>query len=115
MATWTIYHNPKCSKSRKALELLRDKGIEPEVVEYLKVGLSTLSTADFIAKSQNRPEDFLRKKEPEFADYRDRDLESANSVAEILQECPKLLERPVVLNASQVIIARPPELVADLM
>lgn len=115
MTTWTIYHNPRCSKSRQALEILKNKKIEPKIIEYLKDGLPSKKTEALIANSKHKPAEFLRKKEKEFSDYKDIDTSSARAVAKILKECPKLLERPIVTNEDTAIIARPPELVLEIM
>ena len=111
---WKIYHNPRCSKSRQALELLQKKGVEPQIVEYLKEGLKTKETEELIKNSKNEAKEFIRKKEKEFADYKNSKLDSASSVAKILSKCPKLLERPVVVRKKKSLIARPPELVKEL-
>lgn len=111
---WKIYHNPRCSKSRQALQLLEEKGIKPLVIEYLKEGLPKKTVEELIAKSSEEAKKFLRTKEKEFSDYKNSDLSKASSVAKILSECPKLLERPIVQKKNKVIIARPPELVEEL-
>ena len=113
--TWEIFHNPRCSKSRKALEILRDNNIEPDIIEYLKKGLDENKVEDMILKSKQKPKEFLRIKEKEFSNYKKESLETAKSVAKILAECPKLLERPIVIKNKQVIIARPPELIETLL
>jgi len=111
---WKIYHNPRCSKSRKALELLHKKGIEPCVIEYLREGLKTKEAEELIKNSRSDPGDFLRKKEKEFSDYKNTKQDLASSVAKILSKCPKLLERPIVVRRKKSLIARPPELIKEL-
>lgn len=112
---WKIYHNPRCSKSREALALLKENKIEPEVIEYLKEGLEEKTMKILISKSKNKTKDFIRRKEKEFNDYKNLDLETEGSVAKILSQCPKLLERPIVVKGEKVIIARPPELIKELL
>jgi arsenate reductase len=114
-STWKIYHNPRCSKSRQALDILRSHKIEPLVIEYLVDGLDAKTVEALIIGSGVPPDAFLRKKEKDFAEYRDTRIDTAKSVAKILAECPKLLERPVVVLGKKVIIARPPELVKELL
>lgn len=115
MTILSIYHNPKCSKSRQALEILQKSGKQLRIIEYLKTGLEIKIIETLITRSAHKPGDFLRKKEKEFADYKDADLSLAHEVATILHNCPKLLERPVVTMGHHVIIARPPERVEELL
>lgn len=112
---WTIYYNPKCSKCRQTLELLKQNEIEPKVIEYLKIGIDEKQMEEIITQSGAAPETFLRKKETEFSDFHNSDISSPSSVAKTLSKCPKLLERPVVINGERVVIARPPELVKEIM
>ena len=113
-SSWAIYHNPKCSKSRGALEILHQNGIHAQVIEYLDAGIEAKTFEKIIAKSKKNPELFLRKKEAEFSEYQEEDLSCARSVAKILEKCPKILERPVVVRGDDVVLARPPELVQEL-
>lgn len=112
----TLYHNPRCSTSRNALALLRERGIEPEIIEYLKTPLSRDELAALVAKSGLAVRDFLRSKE---ALYRELDLDNpARSDAELLDALaahPILLNRPVASSENAVRIGRPAERVLELL
>ena len=112
---WKIYHNPRCTKSRQALELLKENKIEATVIEYLKEKIDVKSLKQIIKNSNKPAKDFLRTKEKEFSDYKNENLETAESVAKIISKCPKLLERPVVVKGNKSVIARPPELLKSLL
>lgn len=115
MTEATIYHNPACSKSRGALALLREAGIEPMVVEYLKTPPSEAVIRELLAKLGIGPRDLLRKGDL----YKELDLgDPAKSDAEIVAAMaanPALIERPVVVTARGAKVCRPPELVRDLI
>ena len=113
--TYQIYHNPRCSKSRQALFLLKESGVAFEVIDYLKSGLDKQTLTKLIVQSKLDPLCFLRTKEKEFASYKNKNHLSLESVVNILSRCPKLLERPVVVKGNKVVIARPPDLVKNLL
>jgi arsenate reductase len=109
--TW-IWHNPRCSKSRLTLELLRENGIEPVIVEYLK----TPPTADEIKKVIKlldiKPFDLMRVKEPIFKELElDNDADRIQAMA----DHPILIERPVVIRGRQARLGRPPEAVLEIL
>lgn len=112
--TLTYYHNPRCSTSRKGLELLRARGIEPLIVEYLKTPPSRDAWQALIEKSGLPVRDFLRRKEDL---YQTLKLEHADDTAclDALAAHPVLLNRPVAESASQVRIGRPPENILELL
>lgn len=108
--TIKIYHNPRCSKSRQALEALQNKGIEPEIILYLETPPSFAEIADILKKLQMKPRDIMRKKE---AEYEEQNLSnqklSDSDLIEAITKTPKLLERPIVVNGNKVAIGRPLE------
>lgn len=108
---YVIYHNPRCSKSRQALKLLRLRGIEPHIIEYLKTppDLKTLRSLGLPAR------ELLRDNEDEYValNLRDTGKTDAELFAAIVQH-PLLLQRPIVVHGSHAIVARPPEKVNDL-
>ena len=112
----TIYHNPRCSKSRQTLQIIKDHGIQPIVVEYLKAPLKK-SELDNISKLLNkRPKDFVRKSEADFKensikDVIENDIELINKMVKF----PKIIERPIVIYKNKAIIGRPPENVLELL
>ncbi len=114
MAKWKIYHNPRCSKSRQALEILKNNDIEPEVIEYLKEALTVKDLEMIFDNLKICPSTGLRKKE---ADYKlaKIDLDKPKTVLKAMVAFPKLIERPIVFKGKKGVIARPPEKVLDLI
>jgi len=108
-----IYHNPRCSKSREALSLIRDHGIEPQVVEYLKTPLTAQELKELLQLLQMRPRDIIRSKEDSFAALNLNLDDDAAVIACLLQQ-PELLERPIVVQGSRAVVGRPPEKVREL-
>jgi len=114
--TVTIWHNPRCSKSRQTLALLREHGIEPEVVEYLKEPPDTDALRGALAKLRLGPRDLMRKGE---AVYKERGLAdpalSDDALIAAMIAAPILIERPVVINGDKAAIGRPPEAVLGIL
>lgn len=104
----TIYHNPRCSKSRTALQLLQDAGAELQVVEYLKAPLTEKELRALHAKANMPLQDMLRKGE---AIYKELNLKDAtdDQLFQAVAEHPILLERAIVVKGNKAMIARPPE------
>ena len=112
----TFYHNPRCSKSRKALELLREREIEPEIVEYLKSPPS-LSELDRILKLLDmEPRALMRKQESIYKDLAlgDESLDR-HSLLQAMIEHPILIERPIAVGDGRAALGRPPENVLDVI
>lgn len=112
----TIYHNPRCSKSREALALLKSKGFKPKVIEYLK-NPPTFAELKDIRQMLNVPvRDMLRKKESEYKDFGlDNPKLSDDQILQIAAKHPILLERPIVLVNNQAVIARPVDLIEMML
>lgn len=112
----TIWHNPRCSKSRETLELLRSKGIEPAIREYLKQPPSKTEVETLIAQVGGEPATLIRDGEPEFKALKMKkaDLTKADIVKAIVAH-PVLLQRPVVVSGKKAAIGRPPEAVLALL
>lgn len=111
-----ILHNPRCSKSRATLQLLRDGGIEPEVVRYLETPPSTEEIERILQALGCGPRELMRKGEPEYREL-GLDDEGVND-AELVQamaDNPILIQRPIVLNGDKAAIGRPPESVLDIL
>jgi arsenate reductase len=113
MAKWTLYHNPKCSKSREALTLLQSKNLDLEVIEYLKTSPDEKELKALISKLKEPISNLVRTKEPEFQES-PFDLNSAEQVIRHLVRTPKLLERPVVVKDAVAVVARPLEKIENL-
>jgi arsenate reductase (glutaredoxin) len=112
----TIYHNPGCSKSRQTLQLLRDRGIEPTIVEYLKQPLSTSQIKRLLKMLQMSPRELLRKKESEYSALNLADPKlDADVLIKAMAEHPVLIERPIVVMGVRAVLGRPPEKVLDIL
>lgn len=112
----TILHNPRCSKSRQTLELLRHEGIEPMVREYLKEPLSETELEQLIHQLGIDAKSLVRFKEDEFK-VTGLDINSATAaqLIELMANIPKLMERPVVISPKGARIGRPPESVLEVL
>ena len=115
MSEIQLLHNPKCSKSRSALELLEARGVSPEVVRYLDTPPDR-DTLEMIANQLADPSVLVRK-DAHFkelglnaADYTD-----AQSVVELLVQHPRLMERPIAIRGDRAVLGRPPENVLELL
>jgi len=110
-----IYHNPRCSKSRQALGLLKEHSTDIEIVEYLKDIPSTTELKSLLVLLGISASDLLRKNEAEYKSYiKGKDL-NEEELIEAMAKYPKLIERPIVTNGNQAVIGRPPEKVLSLL
>jgi arsenate reductase (glutaredoxin) len=109
-----IYHNPRCSKSRQALQLLHDNNQEARVIEYLKEIPSASELAKVIELLKIAPIDLIRKNEDDFKPFKGKSL-SDKAYIDLMIAHPKLIERPIVVNGSKAVIGRPPEKVLDIL
>lgn len=111
-----IYHNPKCSTSRKTLALLEEKGVEVEVIEYLKTPPSREELSELLEKMGMTPRELLRKKGDL---YKELDLAnpkwSEDEILDFMVEHPVLIERPIVVTEKGVRLARPIERVLEIL
>ena len=116
MTDVTIWHNPRCSKSRQTLELLRGRGIEPTIVEYLKTPPTEAELTHALADLGMKPRDLMRKKESAYRELGldDETLSEAELVAAMASH-PILIERPVVFVGRRAAVGRPPEDVLGLL
>lgn len=112
----TIYHNPRCSKSRAALQLLRDRGIAPRIVEYLKTPPRAEELKSILASLGMRPRELVRTMEPEYqaAGLETPDLSDDELVSAMVRH-PVLIERPIALAGGKAVIGRPPERVLEII
>lgn len=104
-----IYHNPRCSKSRQGVKYLEEKGLEFEVIQYLKDGLNAEELKELIQKLNIQPIELVRTKEAIWKEnYKDLDL-SDDQIIQAMVENPRLIERPIVVNKDKAVVARPTE------
>ena len=112
----TIYHNPRCSKSRQTLALLRERGIEPVVIEYLKSPPGERTLRNILRMLGMVPRELLRKGEKEYkALGLDNPALSAEDLIRVVIEHPILLERPIVVADGKAALGRPPENVLKIL
>lgn len=116
MTRATIWHNPRCSKSRETKKLLEDKGVELDVRLYLEDPPSKALLKKTLKQLGMKPRDLLRKKEEAYAEAGlDDEKRSDDQVLEAMIEHPILIERPVVVVGDEAVLGRPPENVLALL
>ena len=109
MSGLTVYHNPKCSKSRAALALLEDRGVRARIVPYLETPPTAAELRAIVAKLGIRPEQLVRKGEDIFrAKYAGKTLSDAEWIEAMVRD-PILIERPIIVRGTRAVIGRPPE------
>ena len=115
MKTFTIYHNPKCTKSRQTLGLLEESGAGPKVIEYLKTPPTAAELKSILAKLGMKPEQLVRKGEDVYKEkFAGKTLTDAQWIEALIKN-PILIERPIVVSGDRAVIGRPPENVKALM
>lgn len=116
MSAVTIYHNPRCSTSRKTLDLIRAKGIEPTIIEYLKTPPSTTELDRILSLLKMEPRELMRKKEDEYRTLKlDRQDLTRKDLIKAMVDHPILIERPIVLSKGKAALGRPPENVSSIL
>jgi arsenate reductase len=111
-----IYHNPRCSKSRATLELLRERGIEPEITLYLEDPPSMQELSLILDTLACGPRDLMRTGEAEYAEQGlDEPSLSRNELIAAMVATPRLIERPIVLANAKAAVGRPPESVLEIL
>jgi arsenate reductase len=112
----TIYHNPSCATSRKVLGLIRDAGIEPDIILYLKTPPSKLELTELLKRLNLRPRDILRRRGTPYDELglEDRGL-SDSELVDAMVAHPILIERPIVITAEGAALCRPPERVLEIL
>ena len=116
MSAYKIFHNPRCSKSRQALQLLKDNNCKIEIISYLEIDLKVSLIKDILKKLTLKPRDILRKGEQEYKDNNlKKDNLSEEDLINYMIKYPKLIERPIVVKGDKAVIGRPPEKVLELI
>jgi arsenate reductase len=111
-----IFHNPRCSKSRQTLELLTERGIEPEIIRYLETPPTEQQLEDILAALNLAPRDLMRTGEKEYKEQGLDDPElSREQLLAAMVATPKLIERPIVLANGKAALGRPPENVLSIL
>jgi arsenate reductase len=115
MSDLSIYHNPRCGKSRNTLAIISDKGLDVSVIEYLKTPPTKEELKAVVNKLGIKPEQLLRKGEAVFKEkYKGKELSDAEWI-EAMVANPILIERPIVIKGNKAVIGRPPENVLELI
>ena len=111
----TIYHNPRCSKSRQCLAILEDKKEDLQIIKYLDTTFSKQELTEVIHLLGIQPIDLVRKNEAIWKqEFKGKDI-TDQKLVQIMCEYPKLIERPIVIKNNKAIIGRPPEKVIDIL
>ncbi|MGH7033485.1 MAG: arsenate reductase (glutaredoxin) [Stellaceae bacterium] len=109
-----FYHNPRCRTSRAALDLLRKKGVEPRIIEYLKTPPSAAELKRLLKMLGLKPRELLRKKEAKEAGLDKASLSDDAVIAGMVKH-PIAIERPIAVNGSKAALGRPPERVLEIL
>jgi arsenate reductase (glutaredoxin) len=112
--TYTLYHNPRCGKSRQTLELLRERGIEPTVIEYLRTPPDAAELRRILGLLELMPRQLLRKREAAEAGLDDPTLTDDELITGMVAN-PITIERPILVTADRAALGRPPEAVLALL
>lgn len=111
----TIYHNPRCTKSREGLQILENSGKDFEVVKYLNESFSEAKLKEIINLLGIKPIDLIRKNEAIWkSDYKGKNLKDDQIISAMIKH-PKLIERPIVVNNGEAVIGRPPSLIISII
>lgn len=112
----TIYHNPRCSKSRQTLALIEEAGYEPNIVKYLEDPLTASDIQTLMTRlGVGDPQEIMRKNETIYKELGLKDETDPATLLKAIVDNPKLLERPIVVRGKKAIMGRPPENVKDLL
>ncbi len=110
-----IYHNPRCSKSREGLAVLENAKVDFEIIKYLNTPPTKTELKAIIKKIGIKPIELVRTKEIIWREnFKDKEL-SDNEVIEAMISYPKLIERPIIVNGDKAVLARPSELIKDII
>ncbi len=115
-ASVTIYHNPRCSKSRATLALLTENGVEPQIVQYLETPPDVAALTQLLGWLGLEPRQLMRTAEPEYTAFNLADPNlSCESLIQAMIDHPSLIERPIVVANGKAVIGRPPENVLSIL
>lgn len=113
--SFTLYHNPRCSKSRSALAILEEKGVQPAIVEYLKTPPTKEELRSILKKLAMKPEQIVRKGEDVYKQKFAGKALTDEQWLDALAKNPILIERPIVVKGDKAVLGRPPEKVLELI
>jgi len=113
--SYTIWHNPRCSKSRQTLQLLEENGIEADVVKYLESEPSEEEIREVLKKLSISAKELLRVDEEQAKMLKLKDVEDEGVIIRAMSRFPKLIQRPIVIKGDRAVLGRPPEKVLELI
>ena len=115
MSKLTIMHNPRCSKSREAVKILEENGINAEIVKYLETPPTKDEIKELLKMLGINARDLMRTKEEIYKELNLKDVEDEEKLIEAMAEHPKLIERPIVIKDGKAVIGRPPSKIIDFL
>ena len=115
MSKVTIWHNPRCSKSREALKLLEERGVETEVFKYLNETITKEDIENLLKMLGAKPRDIMRTKEAIYKELGLKEVQEDEKLIEAMVAHPKLIERPIVIKENKALIGRPPSKVLEIV
>ncbi len=116
MGNFTLYHNPRCSKSRQTLALLQENQIEPDIILYLENPPTQRELTKILEMMHMSAKDLLRVNEPEYKELELDDPQCTdNELIKLMVQHPRLMQRPIAIANGKAVLARPPEKVLELL
>lgn len=115
MEKYTIWHNPRCSKSREAFSILENKGADMVIIKYLEEKITKEMIEELLEKLGISAKELLRTKEEEYKSLGLKDETNEQKLIQVMVEHPKLIERPIVIKGKKAVLGRPPEKVLELL
>lgn len=115
MSEIQIWHNPRCSKSREAMKLLEENGVEADVVKYLEAEPDEETIKEVLKKLGIHAKELMRTKEDKFKELKLAEVEDEGVLIRAMSRFPKLIERPIVIKGDKAVIGRPPEKVIEFL
>jgi len=115
MSKMTLLHNPRCSKSREALKILEENGIDAEIVKYLETPPTKEDIKNILKMLGINARDLMRTKEDIYKELKLKDVTDEEALINAMAEHPKLIERPIVIKDGKAVIGRPPSKIVDFL
>ena len=115
MSKLTIMHNPRCSKSREALKILEENGINAEIVKYLETPPTKEEIKELLKMLGINARDLMRTKEDIYKELKLKDVDDEEKLIEAMAEHPRLIERPILIKDGKAVIGRPPSKIIDFL
>jgi len=115
MSKLTIMHNPRCSKSREALKIVEENGINAEIVKYLETPPTKEEIKELLKMLDINARDLMRTKEDVYKELHLKDITDEEKLIEAMAEHPRLIERPIIIKDGKAVIGRPPSKIVDFL